>query len=146
MPRLEPARRRARAARAFLMASALCASWAHAEPANQDGAPEQWAIHGQITNATQFHPAFTSPYRGANSLDPGSRGDETVDLTLFLGLRPWRGGEIWASPEVDQGFGLSDTLGVAAFPSGEAYKVGAAAPYVRLQRLFLRQTLDLSRQ
>jgi high affinity Mn2+ porin len=106
-------------------------------------APQDWAIHGQITNVTQFHPAFASPYRGANSLDPGSRGDETVDLTLFLGFRPWAGGEIWADPEVDQGFGLSDTLGVAAFPSGEAYKVGAAVPYFRLQRLFFRQTIDL---
>jgi high affinity Mn2+ porin len=53
------------------------------------------------------------------------------------------GGEIWADAEVDQGFGLSDTLGVAAFPSGEAYKVGAAVPYFRLQRLFFRQSLDL---
>jgi high affinity Mn2+ porin len=34
-------------------------------------------------------------------------------------------------------------LGVAAFPSGEAYKVGAAVPYFRLQRLFIRQAVDL---
>jgi high affinity Mn2+ porin len=32
---------------------------------------------------------------------------------------------------------------VAGFPSGEAYKVGRAAPYFRLQRLFIRQTIDL---
>ena len=29
-----------------------------------------------------------------------------------------------STPEVDQGFGLDGTLGVAGFPSGEAYKVG----------------------
>jgi high affinity Mn2+ porin len=116
---------------------------AWADTADDSAASEVWAIHGQITETTQYHPAFTSPYRGMNSLDPGSRGDETVDLTLFLGVRPWAGGEIWANPEVDQGFGLSDTLGVAAFPSGEAYKVGSSVPYFRLQRLFFRQTIDL---
>src|SRR6202020_1844680 len=41
------------------------------------------------------------------------------------------------------GFGLSDTLGVAGFTSGEAYKVGAAVPYARLPRFFIRQTIDL---
>jgi high affinity Mn2+ porin len=34
-------------------------------------------------------------------------------------------------------------LGVAGFPSGEAYKVGKNQPYLRLPRLFLRQTVDL---
>ncbi|HEY3639217.1 MAG TPA: carbohydrate porin [Rhizomicrobium sp.] len=104
---------------------------------------DDWAAHGQVTFVDQFHPTFTSPYRGTNSLDPGARGDETVAATLFLGAHLWPGGEIWADPEMDQGFGLSDTLGVAAFPSGEGYKVGAAVPYFRLQRLFARQTFDL---
>lgn len=104
---------------------------------------DDWAVHGQITFLDQYHPAFPSPYRGTNSLDPGSRGDETVAATLDVGIHPWTGGEIWADPEIDQGFGLSNTLGIAAFPSGEAYKVGAATPYFRLQRLFLRQTFDI---
>ncbi len=104
---------------------------------------QDWAIHGQTTFTEQYHPAFTSPYRGGNSLDPGSRGDETFDVTLYVGWRPWQGGEIWINPEVDQGFGLSDTVGIAGFSSAEAYKVGAADPYVRVPRLFLRQTLNL---
>src|ERR1700679_1869086 len=94
--------------------------------------PETWAIHGQATFVDQYHPAFHSPYRGANSLDPGSRGDETIDVTLFARVSPWEGGEAWANVEMDQGFGLSGTFGVAAFPSAEAYKVGAADPYGRL--------------
>lgn len=105
--------------------------------------PEDYSIHGQVTTVDQFHPSFASPYRGPNSLDPGNRGDETVDLTLFLGVRLWDGGELYANPEIDQGFGLSDTLGVAGFPSGEAYKVGRAEPYARLPRAFFRQTIDL---
>jgi high affinity Mn2+ porin len=107
-------------------------------------APEQVvALHVQATATEQYHPAFHSPYRGDQSLDPGARGDETADVTLYAGFRPWRGGEIWINPEIDQGFGLSNTLGAAGFPSGEAYKVGERTPYLKLPRLFLRQTFDL---
>ena len=104
---------------------------------------ETWSLHGQATFVEQYHPAFKSAYRGPNSMDPGSRGNETVDLTLYAGLRLWDGGEAYANPEIDQGFGLSNTLGAAGFPSGEAYKVGKSSPYFRLQRLFFRQTFDL---
>jgi high affinity Mn2+ porin len=105
--------------------------------------PEDFSFHAQFTNVTQYHPSFTSPYRGPNSLDPGNRGDETMDLTIFAGARLWQGGEAYADLEVDQGFGLSNTLGAAGFPSAEAYKVGAASPYARLPRAFFRQTIDL---
>jgi high affinity Mn2+ porin len=107
-------------------------------------APDQtWAIHGQATFVQQGNLAFRSPYRGPNSLDPVALGRETTDATLYLGYRPWRGAEVWIAAEIDQGFGLSDTLGVAGFPSGEAYKVGAVHPYGRIQKTFLRQTIDL---
>lgn len=102
-----------------------------------------FALHGQTTVVDQGHDAFTSPYQGANSLTPKASGRETWDATLFAGVRPWTGAELWINPEIDQGFGLDGTLGVAGFPSGEAYKVGRAIPYFRLQRFFLRQTLDL---
>jgi high affinity Mn2+ porin len=108
-----------------------------------DSPPETWSLHGQVTFTEQYHPAFTSPYTGANSLDPHSDGRETFDTTLFAGVRLWDGGEAYVNPEIDQGFGLSNTLGVAGFTSGEAYKVGASDPYIRLQRLFFRQTFDL---
>ncbi len=106
-------------------------------------AAEDWALHAQSTFVDQFHPRLASPYRGPNSLDPGARGNETFDATLFAGLRPWRGAEIWLDGELDQGFGLNNSQGVAGFPSAEAYKVGASVPYVRIPRLFARQTLDL---
>ncbi len=114
------------------------------QPATPDEPPpEQWAVHAQSTFVDQYHPAFRSELRGPNSLDPGSRGDETFDATLYAGIRPWSGAELWVGPEIDQGFGLDNTLGVAAFPSAEAYKVGASSPYVRLPRVFFRQTIDL---
>jgi|HubBroStandDraft_6_1064221.scaffolds.fasta_scaffold02562_6 high affinity Mn2+ porin len=104
---------------------------------------ENWAIHGQATNVWLLQPAFRSPYRGTQSLRAGANGRETVDVTVYAGIRPWPGAEIWINPEVDQGFGLSDTFGVAGYVSGEAYKVGKAQPYVLVQRGFLRQTIDL---
>src|SRR5262249_41520280 len=106
-------------------------------------APEWYSVHGQSTFVTQYHPRFTSPFRGQNSLDPGNRGNETWDATLFLGVRIWDSLEFYVNPEVDQGFGLSNTLGIAGFSSGEAYKVGMANPYLRLPRAFFRYTLGL---
>lgn len=130
-------------ARAWSLAIALACGLAPVQAALADDTASTWSLHVQATFADVYHPAFRSPYRGANSLDPGSRGNETFDATLFAGTRVWEGGEIYANPEIDQGFGLSNTLGVAGFPSGEDYKVGSAAPYFRLHRLFFRQTIDL---
>jgi high affinity Mn2+ porin len=102
-----------------------------------------WVVQAQSTFVDQGTLRFRSPYVGPNSLNPGTRGRETFDATLFGGVKPWKGAEIWLDPELDQGFGLSNTLGIAGFPSGEAYKVGKQKPYIRVQRLFLRQTFDL---
>ena len=103
---------------------------------------DNFAVHGQTTFLEQYDPPFHAPYAGANSLIP-NEGRETFDATAFLGWRLWDGAELWVDPEIDQGFGLDFTLGVAGFPSGEAYKVGEAVPYVRVQRAFVRQTIDL---
>jgi high affinity Mn2+ porin len=121
---------------------ALCAR-AESSASDQTVSEQWWSLHGQLTNVTQFQPGFHSPYQGQNSLDPHDHVDETVDITLYAGLRLWRGGSIYANPELDQGHGLSDTLGVAGFTSGEAYKVGSNPPYMRLPRAFFRQVIDL---
>jgi high affinity Mn2+ porin len=105
--------------------------------------PEKWAVHGQLSNVTQRHPSFTSPYSGTNSLQSNGRTEETTDITLYAGTRLWRGAELWLNPEIDQGFGLNNTVGLAGFASGEAYKIGANTPYLRLPRAFIRQVLPL---
>ncbi len=110
---------------------------------SEAAAPEPWNLYGQATFVQQYHPDFTSPYQGPNSLSPISNGEETTDLTLFLGIRLWDGGALYVNPEIDEGFGFDDTLGLAGFSSGEAYKVGRAEPYFRLQRAFVRQRFDL---
>ena len=123
------------------------ALWA-AVPAVAQEAPkpaqteQDWALHAQATFVTQGVFGFSSPYVGPNSLAP-SQVKETFDATVYVGVRPWGGAELWINPEIDQGFGLSNTLGAAGFPSAEAYKVGKSDPYLRLQRLIFRQTIDL---
>ncbi|HEV3157407.1 MAG TPA: carbohydrate porin [Candidatus Baltobacteraceae bacterium] len=103
---------------------------------------ERWSIHAQTTNLQQYHGAFPAAYSGPESLSSTADTAKTFDATLFLGARLWNGAEAYVNPEIDQGFGLNGTFGVAGFPSGEAYKVGASKPYGRLQRYFLRQTFN----
>ena len=113
-----------------------------AKPA-ADTAEQSFALHAQATLVVQGNPAFHAAFAGDNSLRARGETRETADFTLFAGVRPWRGAELWINPEIDQGFGLSNTLGAAGFPSGEAYKIGKKSPYFRLQRLLFRQTIAL---
>jgi high affinity Mn2+ porin len=115
---------------------------ADAPAADKAPADQAYAIHAQATLVVQHVGSFASPYAGDNSLMP-RQTKETADVTLYLGVRPWKGAELWLNPEIDQGFGLSNTLGAGGFPSAEAYKVGKNAPYLKWQRAFLRQTLAL---
>ena len=114
-----------------------------------EGAAKWWrekglfSIHGQSTCVNQYAPGFHEPYRGPNSLIAKS-GRETWDATLYAGVRLWQGAEVWINPEIDQGFGLSKTLGVAGFPSGEAYKVGDNYPYARVPRCSSDKRSDLA--
>ena len=103
---------------------------------------DRFALHGQVTFVEQYAPQYRSPYVGPNSLIP-NQGRETSDTTFYIGARLWEGAEVWINPEVDQGFGLSNTLGVAGFTSAEAYKVGNDYPYARVPRFFMRQTINL---
>ena len=103
---------------------------------------DRFSFKGQTTFIEQYAPPFRSPYLGPHSLDP-NQGRESWDAMYFIGAKLWRGAEFWVDPEIDQGFGLSNTEGIAGFPSGASFKVGASVPYARVQRAFVRQTIDL---
>jgi high affinity Mn2+ porin len=100
-------------------------------------------VYAQATYIEQETDGFHAPYGGPNSLTP-HLGRETTNATLYLGARLWRGAELWVNPEADEGSGLDDTVGLAGFANGASGKVGSNAPYFRLQRLFVRQTIDLA--
>ena len=105
-----------------------------------------WNIHGQTTFVGQGYPGFHSPYEGANSLSGTSQFRNTVSATAFLGLRLWRGGEIYFNPELMQGFGLSDVHGVAAFPNGEAQKSSFLVPRFNARTVVLEPNLRTRRR
>ncbi len=100
-------------------------------------------FHGQTTFVWQGYPEIRSPCAGPNSLPGSGEGRDTFDATLYAGVRLWQGAELWVNPEIDQGHGLADSHGAAGFPSAEAYKLGDNYSYARMQRYFVRQTIDL---
>ncbi|MBS7789356.1 carbohydrate porin [Roseococcus sp. SDR] len=105
---------------------------------------EGWLLRGQSTFVQNFYPTFRAPYEGGNSLNQGPRGRNTFSADVVLGRRLWTGAEVVFNPIVTRGHGLSGTRGFAAFPNGEAFRVGTDGPMATVARLFLRQTIGLS--
>jgi high affinity Mn2+ porin len=104
---------------------------------------QNWLFHLQGTEVAQGQPGFHSPYQGTNSLKPDDNFRQSSSLDIYLGAHLWPGGEIYFNPEYYQGFGLSDTHGIAAFPNAENYKVGQKIGDIFIAHLFLRQTFGL---
>ena len=105
-----------------------------------DPESDRWEIHGQTTYLGQGYPAFRAPYTGTNSLTPARQAQATWSNSLYLNARLWEGGEVYYNPELLQGFGLSDTVGIAGFPNGEAQKSNFPYPHYNTSRLYVRQT------
>ena len=95
----------------------------------------------QATVAAQAHPAFDAAYTGQNSLKPDAEAATSVVMDLTAEASLWQGATLTLAPELAGGRGLSSTLGVADFPSGEVYRVGNPDPSVILARVALRQVL-----
>ena len=102
-----------------------------------------WSIHGQSTFVAQNAFAFPALYSGANSLNDRTQLRETLSATAFVGVRLPTGTEVYYNPEPFQGFGLSVTKGLAAFPNSEAQKAGFDYPHYNSSRLFMRQVFGL---
>ncbi len=112
---------------------------------NQIQPPEHqnWLFHMQGTEIAQGQPGFHSPYAGTNSLRSEDTFKQSSSVDIYLGAHLWPGGEIYFNPEYYQGFGLSNTHGIAAFPNAENYKVGQKIGDIFNAHLFLRQTFGL---
>ncbi len=105
--------------------------------------PQTWNWHVQNTDVIQGYPEFPAKYSGPNSLNSSGEIRETVSLDLFAGARLWQGAETHINGLMWQGFGLSKTLGIEAFPNGEGFRLGTKVPNVTFARLFIRQTINL---
>ena len=104
-------------------------------------AGQAWDVHFQSTVVGQGHPSFSAEYSGANSLTPGASTRETISVDVTGGARLWHGGEFFGDVLMWQGYGLNNSLGLAAFPNSEAYRIGKTYPDVYLCRAYLRQTI-----
>ncbi|MFD0765748.1 carbohydrate porin [Mucilaginibacter lutimaris] len=100
---------------------------------------QRFNLHFQQTVIMQYKPSITAPYTGQNSLIPNAETQTSLTSTLFGGARLWKGAEAYLNPELSGGSGLSKTLGIAGFPNGETFRVGAAEPKIYLARLYLTQ-------
>jgi high affinity Mn2+ porin len=105
--------------------------------------PQLWNWHVQNTFIVQYHPGFSSAYRGPNSLSSANEVKETLSLDLLVGVRLWPGAEFHVDGLMWQGFGLTDARGVDGFPNGEAFRLGTEVPNVNFTRVFMRQTIGL---
>ena len=105
-----------------------------------DTESDRWEIHGQSTFLAQGHPSFRALYTGPNSLTPAPQLQDTWSNSLFLNARLWNGGQVYYNPELLQGFGLDNTVGLGGFSNGEAQKSNFPYPHYNTSRLFLRQT------
>ena len=132
----------------FWMELAVCVLTASTARAGEPEQPktaegERFSLHFQATVAAQAHPSFSAAYTGKNSMQPDAQSATSVVIDLFAGVRLWAGAEFYVQPELAGGKGLSSTLGIAAFPSGEVYRVGDPTPALVPARIFLRQVFGL---
>jgi high affinity Mn2+ porin len=108
-------------------------------------ADSAWNLHFQFTGIIQYNGAFQAPYSGQNSFQPKADHAFSVTTTAYIGRRLWSGASIYFNPEMAGGQGLSSTLGIAGFPNGETFRIGADETVVYIARLFLRQQITLDK-
>ena len=111
-----------------------------------DADEELWSVHMQNTDVLQGHAPIRSPYSGPNSLNSSAQMRQTVSLDLLLGLRLWDGAEMHVDGMMWEGFGMSNALGVAGFPNGEAFRKGVSAPNANFSRVFIRQNFGFGEE
>ncbi len=107
------------------------------------GTGADWSLHAQATYIDQYHGSFPAAYDGPNSFTSRAETEHTFSFSLYLGRKLWGGFEVFCDPEVFQGHGLSQTLGIAGFPNGEAVKSGYDSPHLNVSRLFIRKVIGL---
>ncbi|QQL48994.1 carbohydrate porin [Mucilaginibacter ginkgonis] len=107
---------------------------------------QRFNFHFQQTIITQTKPGFGAKYTGDNSMSPLSETATSLTTTFYGGARLWKGAQAYFNPEMSGGAGLSKTLGVAGFPNGETFRVGAPEPKIYIARLFLTQNFEWGKE
>ena len=109
---------------------------------------ESWSVSTQLTYISSWKPAFDAAYTNRNgspnSLTPDAERSFTSTVTLFFGLKPWPGAELWFVPEVIAERPLSGLHGLAgAIQNFELQKTGGDTLQLYRSRAFLSQSFGL---
>ena len=105
---------------------------------------DRFALHGQFHLRRAICAAIPRTLSRPEQPRFPMPGVKAGTSRILPAVRLWQGAEFGIDPEIDQGFGLSNTEGVAGFPSGASFKVGSSVPYARISSEgFVRQTIDL---
>jgi high affinity Mn2+ porin len=115
-------------------------AWVSQTAGQSAGDEQKWQAKFQTTYIFQKKPPFPAAYTGPNSLVPDRERSYTVTATAYLGLRPWRDGEVFLVPEVTQGLPFSGLTGLAGFNNGELTRASGTNLRPYRQKLYLRQT------
>lgn len=106
---------------------------------------ERFSIHAQTTVIHQYKPGFSAQYSGENSLETHEEHATSLTSTLYMGVKLWKGGSFFVNPEIAGGSGFSKTLGIAAAPNGETFRIGSPAPNIYIARAFYHQIFGLGK-
>lgn len=109
---------------------------------------ERFNVYGQVSLIGHYKAPFSASYTNlggsTKSLLPTAEGSWTATLTLFAGVRLWRGAELYFVPELLSSRALSGLAGLGStIHNAELQKTGGAAPTPYVARAYLRQTIRL---
>ena len=112
---------------------------------------ENWNAYGQFTYISSWKPSFSAAYTNLNgsinSLLPNAERSFTATVTLYLGVKLWKGAEGYLVPEVISELPLSQLRGLGgAIQNFELQKGGGETPQIYHSRLFVKQTIGLGGQ
>jgi len=100
-------------------------------------------ISGQANFISQWHPAFTSPYQGRNSLSPEAQDATSRVLTLFTGLRLNGNSELLCDVQETGGHGVGEALGLAGFTNLDVVRNPSLSKAPYIARLMVHQVIPL---
>ncbi|HEX4536925.1 MAG TPA: carbohydrate porin [Candidatus Acidoferrum sp.] len=100
-------------------------------------------ISGQANIISQWHPAFTSPYQGRNSLSPQAQDATSRVLTLYTGLRLTGTAELLCDVQETGGHGIGEAFGLAGFTNLDVVRNPSLSKAPYIARLIWHQIIPL---
>ena len=101
-------------------------------------------ISGQANIISQWHPTFSSPYQGRNSLSPQAQDATSRVLTLYTGLRLTGTTEFLCDVQETGGHGIGEALGLAGFTNLDVVRNPSLSKAPYIARLMWHQIIPLS--